>query len=313
MIEQIYNETLRYKELETQIHIVGCIDDIRDVVIPSKIKEKPVTTIGERAFSEQKMLTKVVLSEGIHTIEQYAFRECRGLTSIILPKSVTKLGDHTFYNCRNLQMVTVSEALEVVGDGAFKNCDALQKIILLQGEKNTALKRILPDISGNVTVVTNDAKVFFPKDDVYLSDFSTRLYMDVRYSVGNHYRQTVGTDGLDYERYDSYFSMAQNELATEYAIGIALNRLQYPHLLTMDALEAYQRYLHGHIEELCMLLFQEQDMETFCFLIDEQFYAREEAEQVLTLCYEQEQTEAAAYMLAYKHKYYNKRDVVFEL
>lgn len=317
MLENIKDQ-FEYTKQEDGVRIDRVILEELSIEIPENIQGTPVTVIGERAFAEKKEVMKVVLPSTIQKIEKYAFSECRGLMSISLPESVTSIGSHSFYNCRRLEEVTFSSEVADISDGAFKNCSGLKAFTFLLGEKNVAFKKVIPDITGNITVkLVKDgkirAKIFFPKENVSMSDFSTRLYMDIRYGVGNYYRQTIGNDGLEYETYDSLFQRAKNDLTEEMLIQIAMNRLFYPEGLLEGYKKAYEDYVREKHQEVCSFLFEEKDMENFSRLLDQVEFTKEMIERMLAMAYEEKQTEAAGYLLEYKHKHWNKRKIEFEL
>jgi hypothetical protein len=75
--------------------ITGYSGDSKDVVIPAKIKGKPVTSIGESAFNN-KELTSVTIPDGITSIGNSAFASNQ-LTSVTIPDGVTSIGDSAFF------------------------------------------------------------------------------------------------------------------------------------------------------------------------------------------------------------------------
>ena len=70
-----------------------------EVVIPSKIGGKKVTSIGN-----------------------YAFEYCSSLTSVTIPDSVTSIGNFVFYGCSSLTTVTIPDSVTSIGYGAFYKC-----------------------------------------------------------------------------------------------------------------------------------------------------------------------------------------------
>ena len=74
-----------------------------EVVIPSSItvkgKEYTVSSIGNSAFCDCRLLTSVTIPNSVTSIGSYAFQYCRGLTSVTIPNSVTSIGDYAFSGC----------------------------------------------------------------------------------------------------------------------------------------------------------------------------------------------------------------------
>ena len=105
----------------------SCLDT--DIVIPSIYKDKPVTIIGDFAFSNCSSLTSVVIGNSVTTIGDYAFAYCDSLTSVVIPDSVTSIGSNAFNDCDSLTSVTIPDSVTLIGDYAFKYCYKLVEVI----------------------------------------------------------------------------------------------------------------------------------------------------------------------------------------
>lgn len=79
---------------------------------------KVMTTniISTSAFSNCKLLSDVVLAEGLKTISESAFSGCTSLTNIVpfLPKSVSNVGGSAFVGCRSLAIPLIISGGEAV-------------------------------------------------------------------------------------------------------------------------------------------------------------------------------------------------------
>ncbi len=92
---------------------IGDIDTLTDLVIPSEIDGKAVTTIGYEAFSDCTSLKSVTISESVKSIYRYAFSNCTSLKSVTIPESVKSIGADAFGYFYN-------EEDELVKIGGFK-------------------------------------------------------------------------------------------------------------------------------------------------------------------------------------------------
>ena len=90
----------------------------KSVVIPKKIDDKNVTTIGFQSFG-QKELIKVIISNGINTIEPQAFTD-NNLVSIKIPSSVTTIGESAFgLNKLTSVIINKNKDTSILGYDAF--------------------------------------------------------------------------------------------------------------------------------------------------------------------------------------------------
>ncbi len=81
-----------------------------------------ITTIGNNAFTEFSLLSKVELPNTLSSIGYYAFEKCRNLESITLPDTVTFIGYSAFECCESLEELTIPASVSEIGSDAFLRC-----------------------------------------------------------------------------------------------------------------------------------------------------------------------------------------------
>ena len=88
----------------------------------------PVTSIGERAFSQCKTLTTIILPTSVNNIGLQAFMFCEELKEISIPENVTTIEESAFHFCQALTSVELSKSLNIIEKSAFQVCTALTSI-----------------------------------------------------------------------------------------------------------------------------------------------------------------------------------------
>ncbi|MDB4666381.1 leucine-rich repeat domain-containing protein [Akkermansiaceae bacterium] len=131
------NETsLTWSTDNGEVTITNCDEAAGgELVIPSTIEGKPVTSIGERAFEDCIRLTSISLGSGITSIGERAFSNCSQLRSINIPAGVTAIKYYTFLYCTKLNSVSfeANSELSSIGINAFQNCESLRSITIPDG------------------------------------------------------------------------------------------------------------------------------------------------------------------------------------
>ena len=127
------------------------------VTVPSKIKNVPVTAIGDYAFWEKSKMTSVTIPESVKIIGEAAFNKCTSLKTVNFSKNITTIGVGAFNECTSLVSVVLPENLVNLKDAAFWYCTNLKKVLI--GEKATKFGSNVFSGCKNVTLyVTKGTK-----------------------------------------------------------------------------------------------------------------------------------------------------------
>ncbi|CEM62540.1 conserved exported hypothetical protein [Treponema phagedenis] len=111
----------------------------KTLVIPEKIDEKPVVSIGEKAFTEKTSIQKVIFPKSLKTIEngtwnsnskkyEGAFSDCTNLTELNFSKctELTSIGRWAFSGCSGITgALTLPDSLTTIENGAFEGCSGI--------------------------------------------------------------------------------------------------------------------------------------------------------------------------------------------
>jgi len=101
-------------EIRRNIYYNGNIGS--QLIIPSKIGQRPVTSIGTNAFSNIN-ITSVIIPNTVTSIEARAFQRNK-LIDVIIPDSVTTIGSGAFQS-NQLINVTLGKNIKTIGYDAF--------------------------------------------------------------------------------------------------------------------------------------------------------------------------------------------------
>ncbi len=86
-----------YDSFDNETYVKGSL------IIPSKVRDYTVSSIGNDAFKYCEGLTSITIPSSIKSIESYAFASCRGLTSITIPSSVNSISTSAFKGCSGIK------------------------------------------------------------------------------------------------------------------------------------------------------------------------------------------------------------------
>lgn len=143
---EIWYETTDNKKLEftncpTDRFGVNIVSNTYDRGIGILRFDNSLRVIKCHTFSENSVLSRIYLPDGIEEIEGYfsflsAFNDCCELSNIILPSTLRKIGENAFYGCTKLKHIDIPNHVEYIGDEAFGKCSNLESFSGKYSEDN---------------------------------------------------------------------------------------------------------------------------------------------------------------------------------
>ena len=103
----------------------GVLSVVRSLDPVSITVSDTILEIKERAFSDCKSLSSVVLGEGITTISKGLFSGCSGLREVNIPNKVKTIADGAFSSCTGLVSIDLPPSVCSIGRESFSNCTGL--------------------------------------------------------------------------------------------------------------------------------------------------------------------------------------------
>lgn len=222
-------EVSSYRNLDDSITSV-------ELTIPSRVvvdnEFYSVIAIGNNAFEDCSILTKINIPSSVKTVGDEAFIYCAALEEIVVPSSVEIIGENAFAFCSGMKKAVIGNGVKTVGASAFRRCSTLEKVSLGKsvetvgeqafaycgslrwvyfiGEKpevaSDAFKRSVASTTNKtITIYYNSAKSSWYgiggwKDNV---GFVTKLYLT----------QTEGyTDEADWIKYINWYVYDQGDI-----------------------------------------------------------------------------------------------------
>ncbi len=142
------------------------------IVVPATIEGKPVTKIGDSAFSQNTYITSIQLPDSITSIGQYAFRGCLNLKTINLPNTITVISPNAFWSCYELKSIAWPTGCNKIPKGCFSGSglETIQipaSVQFIEGNPfGGSLKEIRLDSANQYFIVENST--LFNKDKTRL-------------------------------------------------------------------------------------------------------------------------------------------------
>ena len=81
-------------------------------------------------YLNEKLVTNLVIPDGVTEIGGSAFEGCTSITSVSFPDGLNVIGSCAFMGCASLTYVSIPDGVTVIGDGAFCVCASLAGVTL---------------------------------------------------------------------------------------------------------------------------------------------------------------------------------------
>ena len=85
---------------------------------------------GAALYLKGKLVTDLVIPDGVTSIGNDVFYGCTSLMNISIPKGVTCIGNTAFTGCKNLKSIRISDSVTSIGEYAFERCFGLTSITI---------------------------------------------------------------------------------------------------------------------------------------------------------------------------------------
>lgn len=82
----------------------------REVQLPESVDDRPLLSIGAKAFLSCKSVERLVLPSTLETVEDWAFAHMKHLREVVLPAKEIAFGKKVFLGCENLQRILFSDS-----------------------------------------------------------------------------------------------------------------------------------------------------------------------------------------------------------
>lgn len=108
-----------YEVVNDTVTIVGVLDGVTNLTIPSTLGGYNVTTIADSAFTRNTDLVSVSIPSTVTSIGNFAFNKCTALTTVTNASSSLSFGNKAFYNCTELESFDMPATVVSVENYAF--------------------------------------------------------------------------------------------------------------------------------------------------------------------------------------------------
>ena len=219
LIELPYNNTsesnlilvARWKEVygdydymvlqDNTVEITGYHGEDEEIVIPSMINSKEVTSIGEEAFKNNTTLKKIKLPNTVKEVKDNAFENCSELIELDLNKEIESYGLNLLLGCNKLE--TLSSALfdgnmMSFFDYDMNNVPNSLSTFILKNTNYTSVSKYFNYFTNDYNVVLDDSWTSIPASMFYnnMQLINIVIPNSVEVIGSNSFRNCQNLDGV---------------------------------------------------------------------------------------------------------------------
>ncbi len=107
------------------VKIFRYMGNAEELLIPSTLDGKSVTSIGMSAFYNCSSLKSINIPDSVTYIEAGAFENCSNLTSVSISNNMISIAGKAFNNCSSLISINIPDSVEDIGSDAFTHTPLL--------------------------------------------------------------------------------------------------------------------------------------------------------------------------------------------
>ena len=274
----------RYKSISDRVSIPDCIEN------------KPVIAIERKAFLSCKKVVEIKLPDTIEELGDWAFAHMESLKSIILPYNLSIIGKEIFLGCKNLEEILISDNEQKIQENGVGSMLAI------------AIKEF-GDYSMLGTISVGGDKWINKWDETLLNFIHTD---DLE---GYQELWTCGEEDYEGEEYDiKLYPIERRKIK----LRIIYFRLLHPYKISDEVKNELESYLRNHTigtkePQSWEILIREHINDLEYYKLFTQTGCINEKNFDLALAdMEDADAELKAYMLRYKEKNFDKKDVFAE-
>ena len=325
---------IHYRVRNDEVEIVRCYGQDSRIIIPERIDGKEVTkacayTFSARKGEEEQDVLVYETEDGMFSEEDQLLAG-EIVEQVIFPDTMKEIGNYIFYGCKNLQSLEFSNRMMGVGSGAFTGCHSLNQLTvhMREGQK-TCVKEILGDLWQRIDIRLTggeEACLVFPEHyEEAVENTPARILFTQHHGSGNNYRQCFYNKEMDYEKYDSLFSVAKVYDKLNVLTDMTFGRILYPSHLSEKARTEYEEYLRSNSEAVGIYLVDQAEtagdgrkngldvMSEMKLMTERKFWSEEALNRTLDYASREEKKELLSLLMETKHRLFPARKKRFEL